>query len=271
MLLKPLDVLSEIMLLNRDNSKKFTVTDRLDKINTLLWNSRYRRLNAQGLFHLFGVCPIENIDKPIILVSSHVDCEAGIHKCFTREENDDLLFGTYDNCITNAAILYLMLEDKLPNNVLISFTGDEEINDNGAKQTCKYFDTKNRKIFCVAVLDVTYMGWNERADFTVENNFWQRHLGTKVINVAEQTRNKWCFVPEDPDDIPSYVNRENVINTEADCDESWLYNELNKQCFSVCLPVNGPMHSDKGVFARRDSFTNYIESLRLILQNIANL
>ena len=65
-------------------------------------------------------------------MSSHVDCEAGITECFSREEKDDILKGTYDNSITNTAILALMMEGYLPEQVIIAFTGDEEKESKGA-------------------------------------------------------------------------------------------------------------------------------------------
>ena len=54
-------LLTQINVLNYDNGKKFTRTDRLDAICELLWNSSYRRINANGYFiciqkYLFQSC-----------------------------------------------------------------------------------------------------------------------------------------------------------------------------------------------------------------------
>ena len=53
------DILGRIMRLNRDNGERFTRTDRLDEIQRLLWDSRYRRVNPQGLFHLYAKRPLK--------------------------------------------------------------------------------------------------------------------------------------------------------------------------------------------------------------------
>lgn len=44
-------VLKSLSVINRDNGKKFTCTDRLDTISSILWNSKYRRINSDGLFN----------------------------------------------------------------------------------------------------------------------------------------------------------------------------------------------------------------------------
>ena len=266
-----MQVLSEIMLLNRDNGLKFTVDSRLERINTLLWNSRYRRLNAQGLFHLFGAKPLNEIEDPIILVSTHIDCIFDISKCFTRCEDDGLMRGTYDNAITNAAILWLMLQGELPDNVLVAFTGDEEDDSQGAKQVCRYFQSKRRKIACAVVLDATNDGWKQQADFTIENLFWNNDsaFGETVIEMAEQTGKRWFFVPESVSKIPSNLSAEKLINHQAGFDESWEYGEDKIECFSMCLPVSGNMHSNSGVLARQEGFAKYTESLAFVLRSFA--
>ena len=111
------------------------------------------------------------------------------------------------------------------------------------------------------VLDVTDMGWDEQADFTIENNFWPEHLGRQAVGFAEASGCGWRFVPSDPDNVPSYVDGAHLIAEEAEADESWEYDERNLPCFSFCLPVRGDMHSDRGVLARRDSFERYIRAL----------
>ncbi len=45
-------VLKALSVLNRDNGRTFTVTDRLDAINSFLTDSPYTRVNEDGLFHM---------------------------------------------------------------------------------------------------------------------------------------------------------------------------------------------------------------------------
>ena len=247
-------ILNQVMQLCRDNGQIFTNTGRLDEIQRLLWNSRYRRVNPQGLFHLYAARPLDQIDRSVILVTSHVDCAAGISRCYCEAAGDNLLRGTFDNAATNAAILTLMLEGTLPDCVLVAFTGDEEVESRGITETVRFLQSKHINIELAVVLDVTDMGWEERAGFTVENNFWDEAIGGKVIERVGRLNAEWRFVPEDPEDIPPYVPPERVIPFEAEPDESWQLDEMEVPCFSLCLPIRGAMHSDRGALARRSSF-----------------
>ena len=84
-------LLEEMNVLCRDNGKVFTDTQRLDVIEEKLRASEY--LSEKGnLFRLYSKKPISEIEGRLLLVSSHVDCEAGITECFSREEKDDIRF-----------------------------------------------------------------------------------------------------------------------------------------------------------------------------------
>ena len=258
-------VLGQIMRLCRDDGRHFTNTDRLDEIQRLLWNSRYRRVNPLGLFHLYAVRPLDQIEGPVVLVSSHVDCADGISQCFCEEAGDNLLRGTFDNAATNAAILSLMLDGSLSDCALVAFTGDEEEDSRGISETVRFLRARHIDIDLSVVLDVTDMGWNEHAGFTIENNFWDVSRGSKVIERIGRLDAEWCFVPEDPENIPPYVPPWRVIPSEAQADESWQLDELDVPCFSLCLPVRGSMHSDRGVLARQTSFADYCAALKAVL------
>ena len=58
-----------------------------------------------------------------------------------------------------------------------------------------------------------------------------------------------------------FVPQKNVIYQEAETDESWYYDEEKINCCSVCLPVEGEMHSNAGVLAWEASFRKYTEIL----------
>ena len=118
------------------------------------------------------------------------------------------------------------------------------------------------------MLDVTDAGWDEQADFTVENNFWGKKMGKQVIETIEKESSQWIFVPEELDNVPDYVKDEFVYHTKSEPDESWDYDEEKVKCFSLCIPVYGEMHSDDGVFARIDSFIKYTEVLQILASNI---
>lgn len=264
-----IDILAQVSVVNRDNGKRFTQTDRLDAISSLLWNSSYRRINSDGLFNLYAKRPIEQLtNESIVVISSHVDCERGISNCFTSAVYNDIMHGTYDNAITNVAIISAMLTDQLPDHVLIALTGDEEVDSKGAKHLLNFLQSKSIEIKVIVVLDVTDMGWTENADFTVENNFWSELLGSKIVEIADSSSYNWRFVPSDVNEIPQYVSSDYVIMVEAEEDESWYYDEEKQQCFSFCLPVYGEMHSDDGVLIRKEAFYHYAEMLVKMLREI---
>ncbi|MBQ4431589.1 MAG: hypothetical protein II877_08805 [Synergistaceae bacterium] len=253
------ETLLELSVINRDNGRKFTDTSRLNAISEALSATKYSCINPGGLFHLYSPEPVSKIAQPVVIISSHVDCERSITKCFTEFLPGGLMRGTFDNSITNASLLHLMLEGRLPDNILAAFTGDEERNSRGAEQVMRFAKYSGLEVECVIVLDVTDMGWLEGADFTVENNFWSDSLGAKVIMSAENSGFKWCFVPENPYDIPRYVDMKYVLPFEAAEDESWEYDENDVQCFCLCIPVEGDMHSNEGVYARQESFMRYTD------------
>ena len=259
------EILSKVSVPNRDDGIRFTVTDRLDAVAALLQNSGYRKINSGALFAMYAKKPLEKTSGKIILVSSHVDCARGITRCFSSMENNEMMRGTYDNSITNAAILSAMRAGSLPENVYVCFTGDEECCGEGAYGTAGFFERLDIKPAVTVVLDVTDEGWEEGADFTVENNFFDEKIGKTAVSYAETTGYEWRFVPEDPEDVPPYVNKSRVIPVEAEPDESWSYDECGLQCFSFCLPVFGEMHCDEGVLARRESFIRYTAALAGLL------
>lgn len=258
-------LLKKVNVLNYDNGKNFINTHRLDVIDNELKDSTYHRMNDTGLFYLYAKKSLDQMKEPLVVISSHIDCQHAITKCFSEVREDGTLKGTYDNSITNTAVLGLMKENRLADNVVIAFTGDEEENSFGAISVSRYLKEKQKK-FIVIVLDVTDMGWEEKADFTIENDFWNEQLGKKVISILENIHYDWRYIPSDPDAIPKYIPRECVINVEAEPDESWAYDEENVSCFSLCIPTKGPMHSNRGVLARQKSFLHYTE----VLEQIAN-
>ncbi len=260
-----IDILKELMVPNRDDGNVFKDTERIEKINTLLWNSKYKRANVSGLFALYSIKPVECIENPV-LISSHIDCVTQITDFFVKDFNEELLLGTFDNCITNAVVTYLMLNKKLDDNVIVAFTGDEECDSNGASRVVEYLTRKNKVPKATIVLDVTDMGWN--SSFTIENNFWSEAIGKRIINTVESIESSWKFVPSDLLDIPDYVGKEFLIREEAEEDESWMYDEYSWECFSFCLPTKGPMHSNLGVYARKEGVFEYIEALEKVVNDI---
>ena len=247
-----IDLLKGINVLCRDNGKVFTDTQRLEVISENLRGSGYASVSG-NLFRLYSKKPIEDFEGKLLLISSHVDCERSITECFSREETDEILKGTYDNSITNAAILALMMEGKLPEQVVVAFTGDEEEDSRGAAEVTNYLRKKNKK-FRAVTLDVTDVGWNEDVDFTIENNFWGKKMGKLVCNIANDSGYPWLFVPEDPDDVPDYIPPDRIYPEEAEADESWEYDEHDVKCFSLCLPCKRSNAFQRGGGSKKAKF-----------------
>lgn len=260
------EILKKVMVLNRDNGEEFTDTGRLDAISELLWHTSYCRIDSNGLFHLYSKKPLRELPDNVIVVSSHVDCQKMITKCFVRDEGS-YLCGTFDNALTNAAILYLMVNDTLLDDAVVAFTGDEEEDSRGALDVVEFFEKAEKQI-AVVVLDVTDMGWETKCHFTIENNFWNRDIGKCVMNTVSLLNSPWKFVPSEVEHVPKYVPSEHVILEEAEADESWDYDEEETLCFSFCIPVKGEMHSNSGVLTRRESIFAYINALKEILTGL---
>ena len=260
-----LSVLKRVSVLNRDNGLSFTNTNRLDVIAGMLSGSKYHRMEADGLFHMYGLKPVNEIKGPVLIVSSHVDCERHITRCFCEQSDPDILLGTFDNSITNAAILYLMLSGSLPDHVLIAFTGDEEETGKGCKDVIRFIKKNKLDVQNIFVLDVTEEGWNNNADFTIENDFWDEEFEKRIVELVKKTGYRWNYVPGELDEIPDFIPKEFIIKTEAYEDESWEYDEEELPCFSFCLPTKGEMHCDEGILARVTSFQRYTEVLGRML------
>lgn len=259
-------ILERVNVPNYDNGMEFTNSGRLDVIETMLGSTKYQRVNRKGLFHLYSKKPLSLMQGPLVLLSSHVDCEKKITQCFSEVVESKMLRGTYDNSITNAAVLSLMLEDMLAENVIVAFTGNEEVSSIGALQLAQYLQNYTNDV-TVIVLDVSYEGYDQRADFTIENNFWSKNIGMVTVEIAKQSGYSWRFVPKAEAQMPEYVPEENRIYQDAAADESWDYEDFFP-CFSFCLPVGeGEMHDNRGVIARQKSFLHYME----VLAEIANV
>lgn len=194
-----LTLLKDINVLCRDNGTCFDKNNsqRVDVIKAVLSPTDYSVIHEK----LYLLCHKKELSKygdDTILISTHIDCKqpdaynTGITRCFSTLVSDDLLLGTYDNSITNTSVLYLMLQNMLPDNVMIAFTGDEEKDSEGAIQVTGFLKKQGIGFKCI-VLDVTAAGWNDKKDFTVENNFWGKKMGGKVISEVEHFSSN-CFV-----------------------------------------------------------------------------
>ena len=237
------DILRTVTVDCKDNGECFTVTDRVAVIERVLENTEYKLISRQPLALLYAKRQVREGDR-VLLISSHIDCLHG--DCFCSDDGDSLR-GTFDNSFTNAALLWNMQHDKLPDNVVVAFTGNEESDSQGAVQTVVALGQMGCEVAAALVLDVTNEGWESGALFTLENDLGIDILtGCNIISSLEQYGERFAF-------------KHNALP-----DESWDYADYGIPSLTLCVPVDGDLHGDAGVMLRKESALEYCNVLSLI-------
>ncbi len=283
---KDFTLLHTLTVRNSDDKKQFTDMERLFKISEALEDSPFQHCVQRNLFQAYSQVPFGKLPRKILAVSTHVDFKKETQKCFSDESDAEFLVGTYDNSITNTAMVTLMKEAKLPKNLVVVFTGDEEESSGGADEFSDYVRNElNRKVKCI-VLDVTEDGYDADAAFTIENDCWKKGWGRKILTWASAQSREWRYVPYGEENLSKKLIKELVpddkkISEEADVDETSAYYEDNSiRCFSFCLPAgledpegkHAPgnsskeaMHSADGLRVSKENYWKYLEALREVI------
>ena len=237
------EILSAVTVDCKDDGKEFVVSDRIAVIERLLQGSAYKLVAREPLALLFAKRVPQEGEK-VVLVSSHIDCV--YDNCFCADEGD-CLRGTFDNSFTNAALLWNMLHDRLPDNVVVAFTGNEEGDSQGAVQTVVALGRMGCEVASALVLDVTNEGWESGASFTLENDLGIDILtGYNIISSLEKYDGRFAF-------------KHNALP-----DESWDYADYGIPSLTFCVPVGGELHGDAGVMLRKESALEYCNVLSLL-------
>ena len=237
------DILQAVTVDCKDNGECFTVTDRVAVVERLLENTDYKPVARKPLALLYAKRQLREGDR-VLLISSHIDCV--YDNCFCADEGE-CMRGTFDNSFTNAALLWNMLHDKLPDNVVVAFTGNEESDSQGAVQTVVALGQMGCEVAAALVLDVTNEGWESSALFTIENDLGIDILtGYNIISSLEQYGGRFAF-------------KHNALP-----DESWDYADYGIPSLTLCVPVGGELHGDAGVLLRKESATEYCTVLSLL-------
>ncbi len=216
-------------------------TERLDLIKELLKKTDYK-LAEIGLCQLYSKHPIDEIAGPITVLSSHIDTHRGITSPFSEIRDEKKLCGTYDNSITNTAILSLMLDDRLPDTVVVAFTGNEENGMKGADDLGDYLLKQDKKANII-VTDVTPRSYKGKNVFSLENCCRSGSWTNRVIEVMTNSGFKGEFEENYEDD------------------ETLSYNRHGFECFSFCIPTKGEMHDNSGLKTRISTYNKYVEAL----------
>lgn len=233
------ELLNAVTVDCKDNGEHFVVDDRIQVIERLLQNTPYKLIAREPLALLFAKRKPRRRGKTL-LISSHIDCV--YNKCFCRDEGD-CFRGTFDNSFGNAAVLWCMMNDTLPENTVVAFTGDEEKDSGGALQTMLALGRMGCRLTAI-VQDVTKVGWGGGALFTIENDSGFSMLTS--YNVLSSLMNKFHSIG---------------FEHNAEPDESWDYAERGIPCLTFCAPIYGDMHSDEGVLLRKESAVAYCDAL----------
>lgn len=237
------DILQTVTVDCKDNGECFTVTDRVAAVERVIERTNYKLISRQPLALLYAKHPVCEGDR-VLLISSHIDCVYS--RCFSADEGD-CLRGTFDNSFTNAALLWNMVHDCLPDNVVVAFTGNEESDSQGAVQTVVALGQMGCEVASALVLDVTNEGWESGALFTLENDLGIDILtGYNIISSLEEYDGRFAF-------------KHNALP-----DESWDYADYGIPSLTLCVPVGGELHGDAGVLLRKESALEYCNVLPLL-------
>lgn len=237
------DILQTVTVDCKDNGECFTVTDRVAAVERIIERTNYKLISRQPLALLYAKRPVCEGDR-VLLISSHIDCVYS--RCFSADEGD-CLRGTFDNSFTNAAVLWAMINNTLPDNVVVAFTGNEESDSQGAVQTVVALGQMGCEVAAALVLDVTNEGWESGALFTLENDLGIDILtGYNIISSLEKYDGRFAF-------------KHNALP-----DESWDYADYGIPSLTLCVPVGGELHGDAGVLLRKESALEYCNVLSLL-------
>ena len=246
-LLEKINLLESVAsTLNHDEGGEFTNAQRLELIYLYLADTPYH-LQRIGLCYLYSKAPLEELKasgETIMVISSHVDTywDRIITEPISEKVGDNKLRGTYDNSITNAAVLSLMLEGRLPANVLVAFIGNEKHEMIGAFDLGRYIQKEGIDAK-VIVTNVTDRGYHGRNAFTIENRNHSGDWTWSILKRLEGSDYKWKKKGR-------YLD-----------DETVAYTDLGFECFSFCIPTKGEMHDNSGLMTRVLTFFYYIDAL----------
>lgn len=257
---------------SRDDGSGFIERGRWDGIIRLLSESSYEPIRSDGLAQIYRHRNAD-LNGQAILISSHIDTEYEVF--FHRELGEDELIGSFDNSICNAIIVMLMLDNRLHENVIVAFTGDEEVDGRGSAEVMDFLIEHRPQIWAnlqlVITMDVTDVGYRNHA-YTIENCFIEKEVSALHFKTKEDFAR---FLVE------KTGNGQPRVIIDAVADESWYYDEYDLNCFSLCLPsrphpdnsrssVGEWMHDDRGIIVKKNSIPIYSEALINMCRNILN-
>jgi len=297
----------------RDNGVQFTETSKMDRIRKILnTNSKYKEIYTGALTSIWVKDnDAERIETPVLL-TSHIDNVKDINHPFVAKavynKIGDVLAGTFDNTITNAALVDLMCNQDIDDSIVFCFDGDEETGQCRGLREAVHFVKENEMfgdIGAVVSTDVTDEGFNGKKDVQVIS----QKTGQPVINKAtgnirtekindydkyklfslenmtgtatfqenfckdflEQHTDDFSFAPHPSETYNLPECMKDKYNNQGFCDEAYTTHDLGLNGMSICLPIKGEMHSDKGCITRPVVYDGYCQNLGSIVNMIASM
>ena len=260
------ELIRKVTVACADDGEKFTRSERIDVIRELLAKGAYLPA-AEAPLALLWTHRNFNPSLPCVLVSSHID---SLYQEYHATLENDVHRGTFDNSITNAAVLSAMLAESLSPQVIVAFTGDEEHGSKGARQAVTALGTMKPASLVpafVIVLDITEEAYGTHF-CTFENLHGDTSgaYGMSPVFADEAGLADWIrAVPrvEDPHIVES-----------GEPDEAWEYARMGFECCSFCLPckpVTGDMHDDEGVLVLEWAAMDYAGLLTIFSNQLVEL
>lgn len=264
------EILNKIALVQRDNGTNFTVNDKLNAIREILRSTGYNEVYAGNLTSVWSKLSEEEIKAlPMpCLLTSHIDNVKSIKHPFVSIEESEggrIMRGTFDNMATNAALVDIMVNKNVPDNVFFCFDGDEETgNCKGLKEAVEWIKEHcdNEIGFAIAT-DVTSEGFDEKNHISIENMSGSGTFQNNFCLDFLKMKKNFCLAPHPsetwrlPDCMEDYYEK----GHEGWCDEGYVIRDLHLNGMSLCLPTKGPMHSDSGCIAWPEVFSHYVNDL----------
>ena len=255
-------------------------TEKLSEIETQLKDSGYVQ-KYHRIARVYSKKPLEEMKGKVVVLSTHIDTHPLIRHPFcdtdpdlasyvsgyeesysegTMEEDFEKVNLSYlqkveekcgplyvltgDNALTNHAAVELLLSGNLPENVIVAFTGNEEQSSKGAEGVAKMIAEFYPKLSpSYITLDVTDCCHIKNYDVSVECRYDHKKLAKKIRK----------RMSDSPYRIKYY--KDNLTRDETDTYVDFA------PAVSICIPVEGEMHSDLGVFVVKKSLEKYQEFL----------
>ncbi len=257
-------LISLVTVASADDGETFTKVERLNVIRALLRRSRYRCWANLPLAKLYAHQRFDPT-QPFVLVSCHIDALYKRRWYYVKWRKNTVR-GTFDNSVCNALLVYAMLADRLPHQVLIAFTGDEERDQEGVEQAIDHLriDGAYWNLELVVTLDVTEEAYRTHG-LTVENVFVEKH--NRHSRLRFDTKRALMRSLAEP--LPGAR-----FYKGGEMDESKAYAKHDLNCFSLCLPcraIGDDIHDEEGVAIKLQSLRAYLDGLVAVLRHAVSM